>query len=117
MLASMVVSGIQPFQNREVGTYVRDALHGDDKSWTRHWLAHGLLALERAAVATAGRFCVGDEPTFADVCLVPQLTPARRFLVDLDPMPTLRRVEEACVALPAFQNADPEVQPDAPRTP
>ena len=117
MLANMVASGIQPFQNRQVGVYLRDALHADDKSWTRHWVAHGLQALEQAVAVTAGRFCVGDEPSFADVYLVPQLTAARRFLVDLEPMPTLRRVDAACAALPAFQKADPDVQPDAPRTP
>jgi len=117
MLASMVASGIQPFQNREVGVYLRKNLQADEKSWTRHWLAQGLLALEQAVNVTAGRFCVGDEPTFADVFLVPQIVAARRFQVDLEPMSTLRRIDAACAELEAFQKADPEVQPDAPRTP
>lgn len=117
MLANMVASGIQPFQNREVGIYLRKSYDADEKAWTRHWLAQGLHALELATNATARRFCVGDEPTFADVFLVPQLVAARRFQVDLEPMPTLRRIDETCAGLEAFQKADPEVQPDAPRTP
>jgi maleylacetoacetate isomerase len=57
---------------------------------------------------------VGDEPSLADCCLVPQLYSARRFGVALDGLPTLLRVEAACAALPAFERAHPDVQPDAP---
>jgi maleylpyruvate isomerase len=49
----------------------------------------------------------------ADCCLVPQLFAARRFGMDLSPFPTLRAIEEACLALPAFQSAHPERQPDS----
>ena len=38
---------------------------------------------------------------------------ARRFKVDLAPFPTIRRIEEACLELEAFQKAAPENQPDA----
>jgi maleylacetoacetate isomerase len=51
----------------------------------------------------------------ADVCLVPQVYNARRFAVDLGPYPTVRRIDEHCSALPAFDRARPENQPDAPR--
>jgi maleylpyruvate isomerase len=44
---------------------------------------------------------------------VPQLYSARRFKVDLAPFPTLTRIESACEALPAFQAAHPDRQPDA----
>jgi maleylpyruvate isomerase len=116
MLAEMVNSGIQPFQNVQVGKYVKE-IGGDPKVWTRHWLAQGLLALESAAASDAGRFLVGDQATLADVYLVPQMVAARRFDVDLAPLVTLRRVEAACLELPGFQLARPEVQPDAPRAP
>jgi len=53
--------------------------------------------------------------TIADVYLVPQLYAARRFNVDVAPYPTLLRVEAACAALPAFQSAHADAQPDAPR--
>jgi len=58
-------------------------------------------------------FCHGNEPTLADVCLVPQIANARRFGIDLSPYPTLTRIEAACLALPAFAAAAPERQPDA----
>jgi maleylpyruvate isomerase len=115
MLAEMVNSGIQPYQNLEVLVHVKEVLHGDEKAWAHHFLARGVAALEEAAAPTAGRFLVGDAPTLADVYLVPQLLAARRFKVDLEPVPTLRRVEAACLELEAFQRARPEAQPDAPR--
>ena len=61
-----------------------------------------------------GAFCQGDSPTLADCCLIPQMYNARRFGLDLSPYPTLLRIEQACLALPAFDLARPENQPDCP---
>lgn len=113
MLAEMVNSGIQPLQNLEVLRHVKDVLGRDEKAWAAGWNARGLAALEAAVGATAGRFCVGDEPSIADVYLVPQLYSARRFKVSLEAMPTLTRIEAACAALPAFAESHPDRQPDA----
>ncbi|WP_426754835.1 maleylacetoacetate isomerase [Myxococcus sp. Y35] len=113
MLAEMVNSGIQPLQNLSVMQRVKQELHADDKAWSAYWNARGLEALEAAVQLTAGRFCVGDTVSLADVCLVPQLYGARRFGVDLAPYPTLLRIESECQALPAFQAAHPDRQPDA----
>jgi maleylpyruvate isomerase len=113
-LAEIVNSGVQPFQNTPSLGYVKDTLGGDEKAWARHFIARGLAALERSAAETAGKFLVGDAPSFADVCLVPQLYGARRFGVDFAPLPLLVRVEAACNTLPAFANAQPDRQPDTP---
>jgi maleylacetoacetate isomerase len=51
----------------------------------------------------------------ADLCLVPQAYNARRFGIDVARWPAIARIEAACLALPAFDAARPEVQPDAPR--
>ena len=56
---------------------------------------------------------MGDAPTLADVCLVPQLYSARRFGVDVARFPRLIAVESRCVALDAFAAAHPDRQPDA----
>lgn len=112
MLAELVNSGIQPFQNLSVTDHVKTALGADDKAWTKHFVGKGMLALERAARETAGRFAVGDFPTFADVCIVPQMASARRFGVDVTPLETLLRIEASCNALDAFAAAVPERQPD-----
>jgi maleylpyruvate isomerase len=84
-------------------------------AWIEHWHSLGLAALEAdlARDPRRGAFCVGDTPTMADCCLVPQLFAAQRFGLDLAPYPTLRAIDAACQALPAFQQAHPARQPDA----
>ncbi len=112
MLAELVNSGIQPFQNLSVTEHVKTALGADEKAWTKHFVGKGMVALERAARETAGRFAVGDFPSFADVCIVPQMASARRFGVDVAPLETLLRIEKSCNALDVFAAAVPERQPD-----
>jgi maleylpyruvate isomerase len=110
-LSEIVNSGIQPFQNLRFTRELKAA--GTD--WlpiTRGYIATGLGALERHAAASAGRFLVGDAVSIADLYLVPQLYAARRFGVEVAPYSTLLRVEKACEALPAFQVAHPNAQPD-----
>lgn len=116
-LAEAINSGIQPHQNlTPIGRL--DALSpGAGKASARHFNDVGLAALEERVKDTAGRFCVGDRPTFADLCLVPQIYSARRFEVpDLDArFPTLVAIDRACAEIPAFQRAHPDAQPDAPK--
>ncbi|HVR02710.1 MAG TPA: maleylacetoacetate isomerase [Polyangia bacterium] len=112
-LAEIVNSGIQPFQNLATTKKVQ-ALGVDPRAWLEHFISRGLAVLERAARETAGTFLVGEAVTIADVYLVPQLYAARRFGVDLAPYPTLARVDVTCAALPAFQTAHADAQPDAP---
>jgi maleylpyruvate isomerase len=113
-LAEIVTSGIQPFQNLALLEHLRPRFTGDPKDIAHHFNARGLATLEETATETAGAFLMGDAPSIADVCLIPQLYSARRFGVDLAPYPTLLRVEAACAALAAFQAAHPDVQSDAP---
>ncbi len=116
-LAEHVNSGIQPLQNAIVLKRLREKIPGWDEAWAREAIGGGLAALEVAvADGEAGRFCHGDAPGLADCYLVPQLYNARRFGVETAGLPTLLRIEAACAALPAFQAAHPDLQPDAPRT-
>jgi maleylpyruvate isomerase len=112
MLTEMVNSGIQPFQNLSVTKYIKQT-GGDPDTWTRHWVGRGIAALETSVNETAGQFSVGDAVSVADLYLVPQLYWARQFGIDLDSAPTLLRIEDRCLALPAFDEARPERQPDA----
>ena len=112
MLAEIVNSGIQPLQNLSTTNQVK-AFGGDAAVWPKTFIADGLAAFERAARETAGTFCVGDRPTIADCCLVPQLASARRFGVDLAHHDLLLGIEQRCMALPAFADAMPDRQPDA----
>jgi maleylpyruvate isomerase len=112
-LALLVISGIQPLQNTSVQLYVENDLHLDARAWTRHWVMRGMSALEELMRETAGTYAIGDEVSYADVCLAPQMYFARRFGVDLEAYPTLRAVDAACAELPAFVHAHAERQPDA----
>lgn len=114
-LAEMVNAGIQPLQNTSVQLRVRDVLGADEKEWTRYWVSRGLAALEACAAESAGQFSVGDSVSVADVFLVPELAFARRSSIPLDDYPTLTRIDAACAALPAFQRAHADRQPDAER--
>ena len=111
-LAELVNAGIQPFQNLPTMARVSE-LGGDAKEFVRGYIARGLDALEASAEATAGTFLVADAPSFADVCLVPQLNAARRFGLEVARWPLLARVEEACMRLQPFVAAHADRQPDA----
>jgi maleylpyruvate isomerase len=113
MLAEMVNSAMQPMQNLATLKYVKHVLKADETAWAAHWLGTGLVGMEQAAQETAGTYCVGDQPTLADIYLVPQMFGARRYGVDLATLPTLVRIEAACIKLTAFADAQPERQPDA----
>jgi maleylacetoacetate isomerase len=109
---------IHPLQNLRVLQYVRQT-YGQDEAgsfaWARHWNEVGLSAFEQSVAndPATGRFCHGNAPGLADICLVPQIIGAKRFAVDLGKFPTLMRIHEACMAMPAFDQAQPSKQPDA----
>ncbi len=109
-LAEIVNSGIQPHQNLATTRKLK-AAGVDDAAWVKGFVADGLAAFAHAAAETAGRFCVGDAPSIADCCLIPQLASARR-LDYVAPYPALLAIEERCLALPAFAAAMPDQQPD-----
>ncbi len=117
-LALDVACEIHPLNNLRVLRYlVRDLkVPEDDKNrWYRHWVETGLEAVETqiARHPATGRFCHGDTPTLADCVLVPQIHNAQRFDCRLDHVPTVMRVFEACMALPAFAQTQPSACPDA----
>jgi hypothetical protein len=84
-------------------------------TWYRHWITLGFTAIEAmlASDPATGVFCHGDTPGLADCCLIPQIANSRRFDTPLDAFPTIRRIEQACLALDAFAKAAPPLQPDA----
>jgi len=117
-LALAVACDIHPIDNLRVLRYLLHTVGVSEEqkdAWYKYWIDTGLEALELqvARDPATGRFCHGDAPTLADICLVPQLANARRVKMDLSPYPTLTRIEAACNALPAFAAAEPSRQPDA----
>lgn len=116
-IALAIACDIHPLDNLRVLKYLIGTLgvsEAQKNGWYRYWIDVGLEALERqlSGDKSTGRFCHGDTPTLADICLVPQLANARRFDIGLEPYPTLVRIESACTALSAFEAAAPVNQPD-----
>lgn len=112
-LAEIVNAGIQPLQNLAV-LQALEAAGVDKMAWGREVIARGLRAVMERSEGVRGAFLVGDAPSVADLCLVPQLYNARRFGVDLSPMGPLVDIEARCEEISAFDLAHPDRQPDAP---
>lgn len=117
-IAQTIACDIHPLDNLRVLQYLTGTLgvsEAQKLSWVRHWLVVGLQALESMLTAkpSRGRFCCGETPTLADLCLVPQLYNARRFEIDMVPYPTLAAIDAACASVLAFQRAAPAAQPEA----
>ncbi|WP_071674131.1 maleylacetoacetate isomerase [Nioella nitratireducens] len=113
--AHVIAMDTQPVTNVGVvghlkATYGVDMQGGID--WMVHFMQRNLAAFDRL-IAPEGTFSFGDSPTWADICLVPQLYNAHRWGVDLGRFPRLLTIERAALALPAFDAARPETQPDA----
>lgn len=116
-VALAIACDIHPLDNLRVLRYLARTLDVDEPrrdAWYRHWITEGFGPLEaQLAARAAGPYCLGDHPTLADICLVPQVANAHRLHVDMDPYPRIRAINDACLALPAFRDARPEAQPDA----
>ena len=112
-LAAIVVSDIQPLNNQRVQDALLADFGLDDAAlhrWYGRWIAEGFASLNVCwpKAPPRGRFCHGDVPTLADVCLVPQVFNARRWSCDLAPYPLIRRIDAACCELAPFQAAAPD---------
>ena len=119
-LAQTVAVDAHPFVVPRVRNYLERELRLDEPTrikWLQHWLDSGSRALEEllARDPRTGRFCYGDSPTVADICLVAHLTSAKMLYdCDLAPYPTARRIFETCMQIEAFARAHPLQQPGAP---
>ncbi|TEA79514.1 maleylacetoacetate isomerase [Allopusillimonas ginsengisoli] len=117
-IAQNIACDIHPLNNLRVLKYLKHELGQDDDArngWYKHWIAVGLGAVEAllADHPDTGRFCHGDQPGYADACLVPQLFNARRMGCDTSAFPTIMRIDAACTELDAFCDAAPGSQPDS----
>ena len=115
-LAQSIACDTHPINNLRILKYLASELMVDDEAknaWYRHWCREGLQAFERQlAQSSASTFCHGDTPTLADCCLVPQIFNAQRFNVSLSGLPRTMAAYETCMALPAFEKAQPSSCPD-----
>lgn len=117
-LALAIACDIHPINNTRVLGYLEKQLGLDQASrdaWARHWITTGFRAIETTLAGSkdTGRFCHGERPGLADICLVPQVANAGRVNLDMSPYPTINRIVAACNDLPPFKAAAPRNQPDA----
>ncbi|AWP16566.1 Maleylacetoacetate isomerase isoform 2 [Scophthalmus maximus] len=110
MISDVIASGIQPLQN----LYVIQKIGTEKVQWAQHFIDRGFKALEPILKETAGKYCVGDEISMADICLVPQVYNAVRFKVDVEQYPTIKRLNQTLVEIQAFKVSHPSCQPDTP---
>ena len=115
-IAQTIACEIHPINNIRVLKYLATTLgvsEGDKAAWYRHWVDEGLLAVESLLAAQPeSRFCLGDTPTLADCCLVPQVANAMRMGCDLSRFERVQAIYAHCMAQPAFIAAAPQNQPD-----
>ena len=117
-IAMAIACDIHPLNNLRILRYLEYNFSLDERQrneWYRHWIDIEFRALEAklSSVGLHGSFCFADAPTMADICLVPQVSNARRFNCDLKDFPVLVEIDKNCRQLEAFQKAAPENQPDA----
>jgi len=120
-LAHVVAVDAHPFVVPRVRNYLQQELHLDESSrlqWLRHWLDAATNTIEEmlSQDTRTGRFCYGDAPSLADICLIPHMTSAQMLYgCDFEAQPTVRRIFDECMKAGAFAAAHPNSQADVDR--
>ena len=115
-MAQAIACEIHPLDNLRVLQYLVNEMgvsEADKMRWYHHWIHVGFTALEVQLGQYSGRFCFGDTPSLADICLIPQVYNAKRFNLELAAYPNIVRIWHECQQLSAFADAAPEQQHDA----
>jgi maleylacetoacetate isomerase/maleylpyruvate isomerase len=119
-LAQICVSDGHPLQVPRIRKYLAQELKLDEAGvlrWVAHWSLKALQAVEAhlAAEPETGRYCHGDAPTLADVCVASQVIAAKDYgRCDVSSVPTAMRIYQQCMTLEAFAGSHPSRQPGAP---
>lgn len=115
-IAEAINAGTQPLQNLEVMQRLSKDFglsKEQARAFASAYIERGLKGTEKLIRRSRGIYCVGNQFTIADACLIPQLYNARRFELDLDKFPVLLEIETALSKLSILDSAHPDRQPDA----
>jgi len=119
-LALIAAADGHPLVTPRIRVYMEKTLHLDEdkrNAWLSHWSLEALKAIEGhlAKEKETGKFCHGNSPTMADICLAGQVIGAQGyFKTDVSSVPTCMRIYEECMKIEAFSKAHPLKQPGAP---
>jgi maleylacetoacetate isomerase len=118
-LALIAAADGHPLVVPRIRAYMENELKLDEPTrnkWLAHWTLKALEAIEvhLKGEKETGRYCHGDSPTLADICLAGQVIGAvGYFKCDVSGVPTCLRIYEECMKLDAFSKAHPLKQPGA----
>jgi maleylacetoacetate isomerase len=120
-LSLIVACDAHPLIVPRIRNYLEREMHQDEAArnrWLQHWTLKALEALEAhlAKERETGRFCHGDAPTMADICLASQVFAAGYFDTQTTGVPTVKRIFDECMKIDAFDRSQPLKQPDAPKS-
>lgn len=118
-LALMLAADTHPLITPRVKKYLTGPGDFDDaawRAWQVQWFTTGLAAVEQrlATEPQTGRYCHGDTPTSADICLASIIAVMRVFKITVTGTPTIDRIIAECDANDAFARAAPSRQKGAP---
>jgi maleylacetoacetate isomerase len=108
-----------PLITPRVRSYLEREMKQDETArnrWLAHWTMRALEAIEGhlAKERETGRFCHGNTPTMADICLASQVIGALAYFnCDTKDVPTAMRIYSTCMEIEAFAKAHPLKQPGA----
>jgi maleylacetoacetate isomerase/maleylpyruvate isomerase len=118
-LALIVACDAHPLIVPRIRNYLEREMHLDEPArnrWLQHWTLQALETLEAHLTKEpeTGRFCHGNAPTMADICLAGQVFAAGYFNVPITEVPTVSRIFDECMRIDAFDRSQPLKQPGAP---
>ncbi len=118
-IAQIIACDIHPVNNKRILDKLADDFQVGESlkaRWYCGWIHEGFAALEKILERRPSQspFCVGETPTLADICLIPQVANANRFKCALDAFPRIVGIYQHAMKLSAFHDAQPSLQPDFP---
>ncbi len=112
-LSFVIAMEIHPICNLRVASHASQSARDKEAArlaWMQHYIGRGLADLEMLLEQSApSRFCLGDTPSMADCCLIPQLYNARRWNLPVDDLTRVLAIENACQSIDAFAKSHPDV--------
>jgi maleylacetoacetate isomerase len=118
-LALIAAADSHPLITPRIRSYLEKEMRQDEASrnrWLGHWTMRALEAIEShlAREKETGRFCHGNTPTLADICVASQVIGAiAYFSCDTATVPATMRIYNHCMEIDAFAKAHPLRQPGA----